>query len=380
MDMEKNLLGGLSVNQFLRRHWHKKPLLIRNAIPGFRNLLNSRELFRLAQREDCESRLITGSGKRWTLEHGPFEISTLRRMPASNWSILVQGLNTLLPAADALMRQFAFVPYARLDDLMVSYAVKGGGVGPHVDSYDVFLLQGEGRRRWRISGQRDLELDPRAPLKLLRDFRPEQEWVLEAGDMLYLPPHVAHEGTALDECMTYSIGFRAPSAQELGTQFLAFMQERLDLPGMYADPALRSQTGPARIHDDLLAQAEGMLKKIAWNRADIAAFLGQYLSEPKAHIQFERPASPLGPAAFARRVQERGLRLTLASIMLYRGNMFYLNGETQRAENAVQTKLLRRLADERHLQAGTTLPTDLANTLHDWYCAGYLLPEAEDVA
>lgn len=369
--MDKTLLGGLTPARFLKRYWHKKPLLIRAAIPGFRNLLSSAELFTLAGRDDCESRLITGSGKKWTLEHGPFPVSRLRKLPASRWTLLVQSLNTLLPAADALMRRFDFIPHARLDDLMVSYAAEQGGVGPHVDSYDVFLLQGEGRRRWRISTQRDLELDPRAPLKLLRNFRPEQEWILEAGDMLYLPPNIAHEGTALDECQTYSIGFRAPSAQEIGTQFLAFMQEHLALRGMYADPSLRAQSDPARIANAYIDQIEKMLKNVRWRRQDIEAFAGEYLSEPKPHIQFERPKRSLNLSAFVRALETRGLQLALPSIMLYRNNIFFLNGERYVAARSWQA-FLRHLANERSLPAGTRPPTDFAVLLHEWYEAGYL--------
>jgi 50S ribosomal protein L16 3-hydroxylase len=372
--MDDNLLGGLSTRRFLRDYWQKKPLLIRGAIPGFRNLLEPEALFELTARDDCESRLIRGAGRRWSVEHGPLDPAQLRRMPPSRWTILVQGLNTLLPAADALLRRFAFVPFARLDDLMVSYAVKDGGVGPHVDSYDVFLLQGEGRRRWRISAQKDLELVDGAPLKLLRDFRAGQEWVLEAGDMLYLPPQIAHEGTALDECMTYSIGFRAPAAQELAENFLAFMQERLELRGRYADPHLRMQPDPARLSQDLIAGAAGLLSGLKWTRADIAAFLGCYLSEPKAHIRYERPARPLSRPAFERQLARRPLALALASLLLYRGGDFYLNGEHNPAPPAWR-KALRVLANDRRLAARDDLPGDLVDLFYDWYRAGYVVLE-----
>ena len=375
--MDNALLGGLSPAEFLSSYWQKKPLLIRRAIPEFRNLLDTKALFQLAGREDCESRLITRQGKQWALAHGPFLEKELRRLPASAWTILLQGLNTVLPAADELVRRFKFIPYARLDDLMVSYAVKQGGVGPHVDSYDVFLLQGEGRRRWRISTQSDLELVPGAPLKILRNFRPEHEWVLEAGDMLYLPPNVAHEGTALDECMTYSIGFRAPSAQELGEQFLSFLQENLALPGMYADPGLRVQKEPAHVADAYIDQVEKMLKAIRWRRADIEAFAGQYLSEPKAHIQFEPPVRSLNRTAFARAMKSQGIRLALPSILLHRSAAFYINGERCEAPPPCRP-LLRRLANERRLPSGSAVPNELTALLHGWYQAGYLRLGASD--
>ena len=214
-------LGGRTAADFLRRHWQRRALRVDAAIPGFRGVLSRGELFRLAGRDDVESRVVLREGRTWTLEHGPFRPSQLKRLPATRWTLLVQASICIhRPAAEHLLRRFAFVPYARLDDLMVSYAAPGGGVGPHFDSYDVFLLQAEGRRRWRIGRQRDLALRPDLPLKILARFRPATEMVLGPGDMLYLPPHFSHDGIALDACMTYSIGFRAPATQEIATAFL----------------------------------------------------------------------------------------------------------------------------------------------------------------
>lgn len=374
--MDKTLLGGLTPRQFLEEYWHKKPLLIRGAIPGFRNLLDVQALFELAARDDCESRLIGHERNRWELEHGPFDPRVYRELPNRRWTLLVQGLNHFLPEADALMRRFDFIPYARLDDVMVSYAVKDGGVGPHIDSYDVFLLQGEGRRLWRISSQRRIELDPRAPIRVMTNFRAEQEWVLEPGDMLYLPPLVPHDGIALEPCMTYSIGFRAFTAQELATQFLGFMQERVCLDGIYRDPGLRPPRSPAQIGDDMVRQAEAMLGRIRWSRRDVEDFLGQYLSEPKPHVCFERPRRPLPPARFAQAAVRHGLRLALTTGMLYRRNRWYINGERFEAEASWQ-QALRELADRRRLPPGTALEPALLQLLHQWYAAGYLLIGAQ---
>lgn len=374
--MDKTLLGGLTPRQFLEEYWHKKPLLIRGAIPGFRNLLDVQALFELAARDDCESRLIGRERNRWELEHGPFDPRVYRELPNRRWTLLVQGLNHFLPEADALMRRFDFIPYARLDDVMVSYAVKDGGVGPHIDSYDVFLLQGEGRRLWHISSQRRIELDPRAPIRVMTNFRAEQEWVLEPGDMLYLPPLVPHDGIALEPCMTYSIGFRAFTAQELATQFLGFMQERVCLDGIYRDPGLRPPRSPAQIGDDMVRQAEAMLGRIRWSRRDVEDFLGQYLSEPKPHVCFERPRRPLPPARFAQAAVRHGLRLALTTGMLYRRNRWYINGERFEAEASWQ-QALRELADRRRLPPGTALEPALLQLLHQWYAAGYLLIGAQ---
>ena len=182
--MKLELLGGLTARQFLRDHWQKKPLLVRQAIPGFRGVLSRTELFALTRDQDVQSRLISNKRGKWQLAKGPFGKNQLRQLTPSNWTILIQDLNHFVGAGTDLLRKFSFIPYARLDDLMVSYAAPGGGVGPHFDSYDVFLLQGEGTRRWRISAQKDLSLVPNLPLKILQNFRAEQEWVLSPGDML----------------------------------------------------------------------------------------------------------------------------------------------------------------------------------------------------
>src|SRR5678815_2196015 len=206
-----HLLGGLTASAFVARHWHKEPLLVRGALPGFTGVATRDDLFALAARDDVASRLVRRIGSGYSLEHGPFSRTQLARLPRRDFTLLVQGLNLHSDAADALLRRFAVIPYARLDDVMVSYAAPGGGVGPHVDSYDVFLLQGFGRRRWRWGAQKDHEMRPGVPVKILRRFRPTADAVLAPGDMLYVPPGHAHDGVAVDECTTWSIGFRAPS-------------------------------------------------------------------------------------------------------------------------------------------------------------------------
>ena len=233
------LLGGLSPQLFMRRHWQKRPLLIRQAVPGAAPLASRAELFAMAARDDVESRLIVHQASGWTLRQGPLPRRALPRIEQRGWTLLVQGLDTHLDSAHELLARFRFVPDARLDDLMVSWASDGGGVGPHVDSYDVFLLQLQGSRRWRIAAPGDNELQPDVPLKILRKFKPEQEWLLAPGDMLYLPPGWAHDGVAEGECMTASIGFRAAGRAELRTEVLQQMLDASDLPDpdpLYKDP------------------------------------------------------------------------------------------------------------------------------------------------
>lgn len=366
----ETLLGGLSPERFLTEYWQKKPLLVRQAIPGFQGLLGKTELFDLASRDDAESRLVQANRGRWLLDHGPFEPEDLATLPKRGWSLLVQGVNHFLPAADILLRSFSFAPYARLDDLMVSFAPDGGGVGPHFDSYDVFLIQGLGRRRWEISAQTDLDLVEGAPLRILKRFQVEQSWELEAGDMLYLPPKYAHNGVALGDCMTYSVGFRAPTTQEIATQFLVYLQDQLALSGRYADPKLKRPRHPAEIDGEMLQQLEAMIAKIRWNRRDIADFAGRYLSEPKAHIFFEPPARPLAAAAFRRQAEKHGIRLDPRSLLLFKGSSFFINGEAIRASTRAAA-MLRKLADQRQI-GPTILLDELVGILYEWYRLGYL--------
>jgi 50S ribosomal protein L16 3-hydroxylase len=270
-------LGGLAVPTFLRRHWHKMPLLVRNAIEGFAGPFTAGRLFSLSGRDDVESRLVVRDGARWSLAHGPFRRADFAALPPRNWTLLVQGVNLVEPAGDALLRRFSFLPFARLDDLMVSYAAPGGGVGPHVDSYDVFLLQGFGRRRWRYGVQDDVALKRGLPLKILRRFSPDSDATLAPGDMLYLPPSVAHDGVAIDACTTYSIGFRAPSATELTAAFLDFLRDELDPPGRYADPDPGPVRAPAAISAPMRRRYLRLLKGVSWDDATAARFVGAHL-------------------------------------------------------------------------------------------------------
>lgn len=363
-------LGGMSARRFLRDYWQKEPLLIRQAFSGFHGLLDKQTLFRLAGSDEVESRLVRHNRSGWQVSHGPFPTSAFAKAPQRHWTLLVQDLNHHLADAADLLRQFRFIPHARVDDVMVSYAAPGGGVGPHFDSYDVFLLQGQGPRQWQISRQPDRTLVADAPLKILRDFRPELEWVLEAGDMLYLPPGCAHDGVALGECMTYSIGFRSPSMQELAHGFLGHVQDSLALDGMYTDPDLSPTAHPGEIPKSMLDQTAAVVDRIRWSREDIANFLGIYMSEPKPHVFFTPPTRTLSLPGFVKAASSRDIHLAPKSRMLYRGSVYYLNGEQFRAPPEDRARL-RALADWRHVGADKLSAQTIAR-LYDWYCAGFV--------
>lgn len=351
-------------------HWHKRPLLVRGALPGFSGCLNRDELFALACRDDVESRLVRREARHWHLEHGPFRLRDLRTLPKRDWTLLVQGINLHHPAGAELLERFDFIPHARLDDLMASYAVPGGGVGPHFDSYDVFLLQGAGRRRWQVSEQQDLELDPRAPLRILRRFRAAASWVLDPGDMLYLPPRAAHHGVAVDACTTWSVGFRAPAHRELAAEFLSDLAERLDFEGRYADPDLAPTRHPGRIGAHMLDSTAAVLARIRWTRGDVEHFLGRYLSEPKAGVFFDAPLTALSPGRFFAALARSGAVLDRRTRLLYGGRALYVNGEICRFPRGVP-EALRLLADRRRLPPGGHAP-GLTGLLHEWYRSGFL--------
>ncbi len=364
------LLGGLTPAQFMRRHWQKKPLLIRQAVADPLAPLSRDALFDLAGREGVESRLIARREGQWTLRHGPFARRALPPLSRPGWTLLVQGVDLHVEAAHELLQRFRFVPDARLDDLMISWASEGGGVGPHFDSYDVFLLQATGRRRWRIGRQTDLSLQPDVPLKILQRFEPEQEFVLEPGDMLYLPPRWAHDGDALGgDCMTCSIGFRAPQRGGLAGELLQRLGEDIDDPALYQDPKQPAIDTPARMPEGLQTFATAALQRALARPQAVALALGEVMTEPKPAVWFDEPAQPWQPGA---------LRLDRRTRMMYDTHFVFINGEGIRAAGT-DARLMRRLADRRRLSAREVLGAseDAQALLGDWYEAGWLhrLPE-----
>ncbi|HUJ01842.1 MAG TPA: cupin domain-containing protein [Usitatibacter sp.] len=361
----------LDVARFMRRHWQREPLLVRAAFPRFVDPLSPMQVLALARSADAVSRLVERRGRGWNVEHGPFSAARLRRLGKRDWTVLVQDTNHFSRAADRLLARFDFIPHARIDDVMVSYAAPGGGVGPHVDSYDVFLLQGRGRRRWRISRQKDLGFVAGLDLKILARFEPEREWTLEAGDMLYLPPGVAHDGVAETECLTWSVGFRAPADRELVAGFLDFLHERLDPRGQYRDPGSAPARHPGEVPSRLEAHIARAIARIRWSAPDVREFAGRFLSEPKAHVHFTAPARPLPLASFARRAAGTGLELDARARLLFSGTMFFLDGE--RVEVAPSARaLVRELADRRALGAPIRAGRAFWETAHAWYRQGVL--------
>ncbi|HZV92723.1 MAG TPA: cupin domain-containing protein [Caldimonas sp.] len=362
------LLGGLSASTFMRTHWQARPLLVRSALRDVDLHIPDRSrLFELAARDDVESRLVIREGERWSVRHGPFRRRALPPLTQHGWTLLVQGVDLHDDAAHDLLARFRFISDARLDDAMFSYASDGGGVGPHVDSYDVFLLQTSGRRRWRIGRARRARLRDDVPLKILRDFVPSHDWLLEPGDMLYLPPGWAHEGTAQGPCITCSIGFRAPATNLLAADVLQRLAEtRVDDGAqgeLYGDRGQAATVHPGRIPAGLQRFADAAVGMALRDREARRRALGEVLSEPKRDVWFEaQPAAATG----------RAVVLDRRSRMLYDARHVFINGEAYRAGGGDAT-LMRRLADARRLCARDVqgLSRPARRLLGRWVQAGW---------
>ena len=363
------LLGGISPERFMKQYWHKKPLLVRQAMPQVKPVLGRTELFELAAQDEVQSRLVIQDGGSWRLKHGPFQRRALPPLKRPGWTLLVQGVDLHQELAHALVQAFRFVPDCRLDDLMISYATDGGGVGPHFDSYDVFLLQVQGSRRWRIGRQKDLSLQADVPLKILAEFAPEQEFLLEAGDMLYLPPRYAHDGVAVGECMTCSIGFRAPQQGELARELLQRLAD--DAPelvgdSLYRDPHQPATLSPAEIPMAVQTFAREAILGVLQDPLALARTLGELLTEPKSEVWFERPG-------LADTTQPGALRLDRRTKMMFDAKHVFINGEAFRAGGKDAT-LIRLLADQRRLNAAQVGALSVAAQalLLQWIAAGWV--------
>jgi 50S ribosomal protein L16 3-hydroxylase len=362
------LLGGLSPSQFMKRHWQKKPLLVRNAIPGFVPCVGRADLVALSGQEGVESRLIVDSPKGWKMKHGPLPKRSLPPFSQKKWTFLVQGVDLHHDGVHDLLQQFRFVPDARLDDVMISYATDGGGVGPHFDSYDVFLLQAHGQRRWRIGRQKDLSLQPNVPLKILQNFEAEEEFVLNPGDMLYLPPKYAHDGVAEGECMTWSIGFRAPQKGELARELLLGLADEAFEGGgdvLYRDAHQRAVDSPAAIPPAMGDFARQVVEKALQNPLLLDSLLGEYLTEPKSNVWFDGLDNEPDLSG--------GVQLDRRTKMMYDAKHVFINGDSFRVTGR-DARILRILADDRSippLQVKALSP-DAQAALLDWTCSGWL--------
>ena len=388
LDKPWALFGGISPQKFMKTYWHKKPLLIRGAIPAFKlaekanellaSPISAEALFKIAGRESAESRLI--QAKPWSFIEGPFKKKALPNIQQPDWTLLVQGMEAHHPAAAKILSWFRFIPDARLDDLMISIAGPGGGVGPHFDSYDVFLIQMSGRRRWQISEQKDLSLNTQLPLKILQNFQVEHEWILEPGDMLYLPPHIAHDGIAIDAgCQTWSVGFRSPSYKELLQEGLWRLAESLEgipeLEKRFADPRQVASVSAEQLPTELIKQIKHQLKNLKLQ--EVKTFLPGitgYLSEPKQQAVFESPREPLLADEFTAMLVKLALKPHPQTRILSLGTTVFCNGENVTLGQAKEVQLAwRKLSTDKELMGSKQLKNIDESSLYEAYMAGWLV-------
>ncbi|WP_327440222.1 cupin domain-containing protein [Pseudomonas donghuensis] len=283
-DTPLQLLGGLTAREFMRDYWQKKPLLVRQAFPDFESPIDADELAGLALEEEVESRLVIEHGERpWELRRGPFEEDAFSTLPERDWTLLVQAVDQFVPEVGELLEHFRFLPSWRIDDVMISFAAPGGSVGPHFDNYDVFLLQGQGKRNWKIGQMCDSDspLLEHADLRILAEFEQSDEWTLEPGDMLYLPPRLAHYGIAEDDCLTYSVGFRAPGAAEVLTHFTDFLSQFLPDEERYTDADAEPVSDPHQIQHDALDRLKKLLTEHMGDERLLLTWFGQFMTEPR---------------------------------------------------------------------------------------------------
>lgn len=379
-----SIFGELSVDEFLRDYWQKKPLLIRQAIPGFRSPLRPEELAGLACEDSVESRLILEEGGEypWELRIGPFSERTFTRLPAEKWTLLVQEVDRLVPEVAALLDHFRFVPDWRIDDVMISYAPDKGGVGAHIDNYDVFLLQGMGKRRWQISHDvvEDENLVPDIDVSILEDFEPDEDWVLEPGDMLYLPPRIAHYGIAVGDCMTYSIGFRAPSDAELISQYAAALAPDADPRQRYSDPDLTPTTRPGEIDVRTLEHVRRAIRRAVEDESSMDRWFGRFVTEsrrgyypplPEDEVTTEQVREGVESGAVIRRAP--GVRMAYFTRADGKTG-FFVAGEEYEFDGAL-ANFAALLANRRSLRASELAGIDdleIYNVLADLINEGYL--------
>ena len=362
------MIHNLDINNFLINYWQKKPLLIRAAFPNYTATISEEELAGLACENFVESRIITENKiiPIWTLENGPFSESHFTKLPKTHWTLLVQGLNKIFPEIDDLLHEFDFIPSWRVDDLMASYAAPEGSVGPHVDQYDVFLLQAKGRRRWMISEEpiNEGDFEENIPLKLIKNFKAQSEWVLEAGDILYLPANVAHYGIGMDDCMTFSIGFRAPSHAELLSAYIDDQIPNLDDRLRYQDPKLSDNQNSGEISASAINNIQEIFLSQFNDKEKIADWFGRYITEYLNEENNELEEN-ISPNDFLKNFSDAGYLRRPATI---RANYFkdnnahislYINGTKINIQPEIENTAL--LFCNQHRLAYADIKSELSN-------------------
>ncbi len=365
--MYGNLLGNLAPAEFLARYWQKKPLLIRNALPGFESPLSPNELAGLACEPDVQSRMILEEGGEyaWELREGPFEAETFMELPESHWTLLVQEVDRLIPEVHDLLETVQFLPHWRIDDIMISYAPEHGNVGAHVDNYDVFLLQGYGQREWNISRTpvppEEEEWIEDLDVRILSDFTADRTWELNPGDVLYLPPRIPHHGIALNDCMTYSIGCRAATHRKLLLGWMEYLAGTLDENTRYSDSDLSPRKNPGRITSEDIGRVRSIIDKMIDSSDELDRWFGEFVTQPSRGGTSMPPQTELSPNELARRIRGGDdLRRSEASRFSYIDQgpgrqLLFVDGSTYEVD-AKWAELARLSSDHSTLPANDLEP------------------------
>ena len=361
--MNHSILGDLAPAEFLENYWQQQPLLIRNALPNFESPLTPNELAGLACEPDVHSRMILEQGGEypWELREGPFDPEIFTQLPESHWTLLVQEVDRLIPEVHDLLETVHFLPRWRIDDIMISYAPEHGNVGAHVDNYDVFLLQGYGQREWNINQ------DPVPPesetliedldVRILTDFTADATWVLEPGDVLYLPPRIPHHGIALNDCMTYSIGCRAATHRQLLLGWMEYLAGTLDENKRYSDPDLSPRESPGRITSEDLNRVRSVIDEMIDRDDELERWFGEFVTEPSRGGTSMPPRTGLSPEELANRIRGgEDLRRSEAGRFSYvddppGGPLLFVDGSTYEIDS--KWRAIARLLGDR-----TILPAD----------------------
>lgn len=352
----------IDISQFLSDYWQKKPLVIRNALPGFKNLLSPEELAGLSMEEDIESRIVIATPPKspyWHLKKGPFFNEDYQQLPPTHWTLLVQGVDRVIPELALLFDHFNFIPQWRVDDLMISYASEHGSVGPHYDHYDVFLYQAKGRRKWSLTTQQCHEENalPNVPLRIMQTFNIEEEYILEEGDMLYLPPHVGHYGIAMTkDCMTYSFGYRSYSAREMWDSYGDHCAESNHITHYYRDPNWTSLNETSELSKESWMQAKVALQNMLNNEQELKTWFGRFVTQldPQAESFLPEPISESMEAFVEQLMSSEGLIRHPSVRFAYHPKtdtqaiMLFINGCEWSLQN-VDDELVKQVANHRVL-------------------------------
>jgi len=373
-------LGAITPEQFIKDYWQKKPLVIKQGFKNFISPISAEELAGLACEEEVHSRIVIekGGDEPWQLINGPMDDEVFSALPETHWTLLVNDVEKHLPQLASIVDAFRFIPEWRMDDLMISFAPEGGSVGPHLDQYDVFILQAQGQRRWQIN-TRPIAEDNQIPdiaLRIQKNFIAEQEWLLEPGDIIYIPPGVTHYGVAMNNCLSFSIGFRAPTHSEMLTSFVDFISQDLAPDKTYKDHKLKVQTDANQITENALDNVREIFKEyLNPNHPALAQWFGRFVSDTKTDLVFENEDDYADFSDLKRNhpVLYRNSASRFAFYEQQLSTLLYVDGD----EFVVENNFAKSLCNTREVDLQSSDFSEIEQQLFvELYNSGQLIPDS----